>query len=193
MSINPEVNKQLNGIADSELQWLVMSTYRYDSISGKGITDAIRYEKATGDTIGKNFQIEDGNFLEPQAVSILCQLLPEFDKECLFHLNQLPKADRTVREVFHRLAIYLAENIANFGDEDTDALFELIELILNQGQASLKNLVGNYFLEDFQNIYGNLGRNPEDYVHRLKPDTKKWWDEINRFWADLEKYEERPN
>lgn len=193
MSINPKVNEQLKGVSDLEVKRLIISTYRYNSISGKSLSDAVRYEKATGDKIGKNFDIQNGDFLEPQAVSVFCQLFPVFDKECLAYLNQLPADERTVREVFSRFAIYLAENIANIGVEDKEAVFEVIELILNHGQSSLKNIIGNYFLEDFQNIYGNLGNHPDEFYSILKPETKVWWNEINRFWKDLERYYEKSN
>lgn len=188
MSINPQVKQQLKGVSDLELKRLVMSSYRYNSFLGKGIADAVGYEESTGDEIAKNFSVENGDFIEKQAVIVFTELFPDFDRECLAYLNQLPEDQRTVREVFHRLAIYLAENISNINHDDRDALFDLIEFILNQGEVSLKYLIGNYFLEDLQNILGNLGDDPEKYVPYLKPVTKEWWVEINRFWRDLEGY-----
>ena len=55
MPINPEVVRPLLEVSDEELKNLIYSTYRYDSKLGKGIADTVRYEKTTGDFIGKNF------------------------------------------------------------------------------------------------------------------------------------------
>lgn len=188
MSLNPKVAQDLKGVENIEVKRITCSIYRYNSKSGKALADAVRYETATGDMIGKGEVFESGELDDRQAVSIITQLFPEFDKECLEYLNQLPEDDRTVRIVFQRYAIYLSEHINIISEEDRDALFEIIEVILTNCSAGLRKMVATDFLEEVQNIFGNNDIDPEQYVKYLRPITKKWWNEINRFWADLEKY-----
>lgn len=187
MLLNPKVVQDLKGIENIEVKRITSSIYRYNSKSGKGLADAVRYETATGDRIGKDETFESGEFDDRQAVSVITQLFPDFDKECLEYLNQLPEDDRTVKVVFQRYAIYLSEHINEISEDNKKALFEIIELILTYCSAGLKELVAKDFLEELQNMFGN-NIDPEKYVKYLHPISRKWWEEINRFWGDLENY-----
>ncbi len=188
MPINPKVKQDLSGVENIEVIRLVTSIYRYDSLLGMGLTDSIPFERATGDAIGKNFNIDSGSIQSINAVATICELFPDFDKECLEYLNSIPKNDRTRSVVFQRLAIYISERFVQNQVNNFDKFFLIIETLLTDGESSLKLLVGSDFLENIQNMIGNSDIDPTNIEKYLSPRTLRWWNEVNRFWRNLEHY-----
>jgi len=81
--------------------------------------------------------------------------------ECAHHLVELHKANRT---------------------DEFPAVFEVIERLHLEGDAYVKEAATIGMLEGIQNVAGNNGINPEEFCRYLKPESAKWWRQLNEFW-----------
>jgi len=70
---------------------------------------------------------------------------------------------------------------ANRTDEFT-AVFEIIERLHLEGDAYVKEAATIGMLEGLQNVAGNSGVDPEEFSRYLKPESAKWWRQVNEFW-----------
>ena len=93
----------------------------------------------------------------------------------------------------NRLAQYLVELIKFNKFNNTSDFFHLIEIFLIDGEIQLQNLIATALLEDIQNYMGNQDINPDLLIQYLKPESLKWWNEINRFWHELEVFYNGPS
>ena len=186
MPINPEVVRPLLEVSDEELKNLIYSTYRYDSKLGKGIADTVRYEKTTGDFIGKNFPSSNNIISISTAGEGFMILFPDFKKAWEEYTVTFKKKDITFSLFLNRLAQYLVELIKFNKFNNTSVFFHLIEIFIIDGETQLQNLIATALLEDMQNYMGNQDINPDVLIQYLKPESLKWWNEINRFWHELE-------
>ena len=62
------------------------------------------------------------------------------------------------------------------------AVFEVIERLHFEGDAYVKEAATIGMLEGIQNVAGSSGVNPEDFSCYLKPESAKWWRQLNAFW-----------
>jgi hypothetical protein len=81
--------------------------------------------------------------------------------EFAHHLTELEKARRT---------------------EEFPAVFEIIERMQLEGDDYVKEATTFGMLEGIQNVAGNSGVDPEQFVRYLKPESAKWWRRLNSFW-----------
>lgn len=58
-------------------------------------------------------------------------------------------------------------------------VFELIERLHLEGEPYVKEATTIGLLESLQN---NLGNDAERFEKYLKPNSLKWWNELNKFW-----------
>lgn len=73
-----------------------------------------------------------------------------------------------------------------FRDGKTDEVskvFSVVERLHNDGDNYVKEAVTIGFLEGIQNVAGNNNVHPKEFVQFLKPETKKWWQNLNDFWS----------
>lgn len=63
-----------------------------------------------------------------------------------------------------------------------DAVFDVVERWDVHGDSYVKEAASIGLLEDLQN--GNLHHrtHPSDFQSWLRPESKRWWDKLNRFW-----------
>ncbi len=66
--------------------------------------------------------------------------------------------------------------------EELPAVFDVIEKLHIEGEAYVKEAATIGMLEAIQNVAGNNGINPEEFTCYLKPESAKWWRELNDFW-----------
>ncbi|MGH9941193.1 MAG: DUF7674 family protein [Pyrinomonadaceae bacterium] len=81
--------------------------------------------------------------------------------EFAHHLVELHKANRT---------------------DEFPAMFEIIERLHLEGDAYVKEAATIGMLEGIQNVAGNSGVDPEEFFRFLKPESAKWWGQLNDFW-----------
>jgi hypothetical protein len=77
----------------------------------------------------------------------------------------------------HLVELHKTNQISEF-----PAVFEVIERLHLEGNAYVKEAATIGMLEGIQNVGGNSGVNPEDFSDYLKPESAKWWRQLNDFW-----------
>ena len=80
----------------------------------------------------------------------------------------------------HLVGLRLANDTSEF-----PGVFVVIERLLVEGDSYVSNLAVIGYLEGFQMMtVTSAGLDPErDIRPWLRPESAKWWDRINRFWA----------
>ena len=67
--------------------------------------------------------------------------------------------------------------------DEFESLCEVIEELHLDGDDYVRELATIGFLESIQNVWGSNGADPEQFAMRLLPESRKWWEELDRFWA----------
>ena len=74
-----------------------------------------------------------------------------------------------------------------YRDNRTDefpAVCEMVERLHLDGDRYVRELATIGFLEGVQNNWANNDADPDDFCRFLLPESRKWWQELNDFWAD---------
>lgn len=66
--------------------------------------------------------------------------------------------------------------------DEFPAVFEVIERLHLEGDAYVKEAATIGMLEGIQNVAGNSGVDPEEFSRYLRPESAKWWQQLNDFW-----------
>ena len=77
----------------------------------------------------------------------------------------------------HLVELQMADRIEEFR-----AVFDIIERIHLEGDHYVKEAATIGLLEGIQNVAGHVGVEPERFVEYLKPESAKWWRQLNDFW-----------
>lgn len=67
--------------------------------------------------------------------------------------------------------------------EEFVPLGAVIEQLHVNGDGYVRELATIGLLEGIQNVWGNSNADPEDFYPFLLPESRKWWKELNDFWA----------
>ena len=70
--------------------------------------------------------------------------------------------------------------------EKFDAVFGVVERWHVKGNSYVRQAATVGLLESLQNTNLHEGTKPEDFEGWLLPESKRWWDKLNRFWSDGE-------
>jgi len=81
------------------------------------------------------------------------------------------------------LARHLVEQLDAGATKQFEAVFSVVERWHCEGDHYVKEAATIGLLEDIQNIAAHCGVDPMRFECWLKPETKHWWDKLNRFWA----------
>ena len=138
------------------------------------LSDLIRYEKATGDSMGRDIKIIQGEgnptvFIEPL--------------ENMYHEVSSPKeiTNESIRVYLKEVAWVAASEIKSGNIDKIRDLFLTFEKSLTIANGVTQRLAID-FLEDFQTLYINFYLNQEILDSYILPQTKLWWTEIKRVW-----------
>lgn len=85
-------------------------------------------------------------------------------------------------------ARHLIELFRQSSTKEFEKVFEVIEKLHVEGDDYVKEAATIGFLESIQNIAGNNDLDPEVFYKFLKPESSKWWHELNKFWNAEIKY-----
>ena len=66
--------------------------------------------------------------------------------------------------------------------EEFPAVFDVIERLHLEGDPYVKEAATIGALEGIQNVAGNTGVDPDEFVQYLQPESAKRWQELNDFW-----------
>ena len=78
----------------------------------------------------------------------------------------------------HLLSLYCDTRTDEFGP-----LCEVIERLHTDGNGFVRELATIGFLESVQNVWSHSDTDSEDFYRFLLPESRKWWRELNDFWA----------
>ena len=81
----------------------------------------------------------------------------------------------------HLVTLYKAGKTSEF-----NSVFAVVERWHLEGDDYVREAATIGFLEGLQNVAGNKGLDPEVFVPWLHPESKKWWDELDKFWERVE-------
>jgi hypothetical protein len=116
-----------------------------------------------------------------QVMPMLVNACPSFSKRWAEH--RAFYADNELLYVaLGEFAHHLVElRVAN-RTEEFGKVFELIERMHLDGDPYVKEVATIGMLEGIQNVAGNSGVEPEQFVEYLKPESAKWRGQLNDFW-----------
>lgn len=80
------------------------------------------------------------------------------------------------------LAHHLVEQLDAGATQNFEAVFDVIERWHRHGEPYVKEAATIGLLEGIQNVSLKRGINPRRFEFWLKPESKRWWDKLNRFW-----------
>jgi hypothetical protein len=189
MKFFDNVKKRIfKGVKNEKLKSLIASTYRYNSKMNRTIADAIRYEKRSGDFIGRNLSTDtlDGVVSEDAILPFMLEECPSFQSVLEEIYTDWGDDDRSLSMDLTDLAGHLVNLIKEDKVDEFIGVFGTVENLISLGNEKVIRFIAISFLEDLQNMSGNNGIDPESFSDWLLPNTRVWWDEINRFWHDLE-------
>ncbi|WP_411845556.1 hypothetical protein AAFN60_18135 [Roseibacillus persicicus] len=66
--------------------------------------------------------------------------------------------------------------------EQIDRAVQLIEQLHTDGDSYVREAVTIGLLEGIQNTWEHAGTARKDFAEHLLPESKHWWDSLNRFW-----------
>ncbi len=187
MPTNPQVNKMLKEVNNVEVKNIFYSTYRHDSKLGMGIADAVRYEKDTSDYIGKGINITVGNFTNERLIYAINEIWPDFASYWTSSTQDFKREEKTDNLFLNKFAEFVAIECVAKNYSRLPDLFGFVELAFEMGDENCQRLIQS-FLEDLQNYTGNQDVDQSIISSFCKPNTLIWWNEINRFWKDIEEY-----
>jgi hypothetical protein len=86
------------------------------------------------------------------------------------------------------LARHLIELEMSAQRAEFESLFAVVERLHTDGDGYVRAAGTIGFLEALQNNARHASIDPERFVPYLLPETRAWWDELNRFWAGESAY-----
>jgi hypothetical protein len=116
-----------------------------------------------------------------KVMPLLLNACPSFTEKWQKHLAYWENAN----SLYHDLAEFnghLFELFINNLIGEFSAVFEVVEKLHLEGDDYVKEAATIGLLEGIQNLAGNSGVNSEEFRQYLKPETAKWWQQLNDFW-----------
>ena len=86
----------------------------------------------------------------------------------------------------HLIELWRANN-----SEELRAAFLLVERLQLEGDDYVKEATTIGLLEDLQNNAGHQGIDAEIFRPMLGPESRQWWDGLNKFWSGKARRVER--
>ena len=109
-----------------------------------------------------------------QMVSTLTEAFPEFSPNP--DDSDLPYA------ILGHFADFLLRLQESEDDEQLEKAVRLIERFHIEGDGYVREAATIGLLEGIQNTWGHAGTDPEVMGRRLLPESRRWWDSLNKFW-----------
>jgi hypothetical protein len=160
----------------------LMRLQEKESLTGVvSLADALRYEKVSGDAIGKGFKLGTGKIKRSE-------LRPIFFSIDSFNNYYGQKKDDYSDDDFAFASLSASFILDRFlkSEEELPMIFSCIEEMLVEGDEDLCNVVTTGILEDLQNFTVLEGLHTSNFDKYLGAETKKWWDDIFRFWRNVQ-------
>jgi hypothetical protein len=92
------------------------------------------------------------------------------------------RVDLPVYIALDELARHLIERLRSGATEEFPAVFQVVERWHCEGDHYVREAVTIGLLESIQNNASHAGSDLGAFDRWLLPESKKWWDKLNRFW-----------
>lgn len=118
------------------------------------------------------------------AMKLLIDVCPSFNEKWKEHLEDIwdRESDSILYTDFAEFARHLTSLVASESLQEFEAVFNEIEYLLQQGDSFVQEAVMVGLLEDFQNGLLNIGYEINFIEKYFKPETKKYWASLTKFW-----------
>lgn len=118
---------------------------------------------------------------EQVIIPLFLEACPSFTEKCKEHCAFSEDEDLLYVDLgeftHHLVELHQADRKDEF-----PAVFEVIGRLHLEGDAYVRETATIGMLEGIQNAAGNSGVNPEEVSVYLKPESVKWWQQLNNFW-----------
>jgi hypothetical protein len=125
--------------------------------------------------------LTDAMITKEQVMPLFLEACPSFNEKLKEHRAFYEDDDLLYPEL-GEFAHHLVELHKANRTEGFPAVFEVVERLHLEGDAYVKEAATIGMLEGIQNVAGNSGVNPEEFFRYLKPESAKWWRQLNDFW-----------
>ena len=118
-----------------------------------------------------------------QVMPLLLVACPSFSKRWEEHLAFYQDQDEQLLYIdLGEFARHLVELHKAHRVEEFPAVFQAVESLHLEGDHFVKEAATIGLLEGIQNIAGNMGIDPEEFLPYLNAQSLKWWRQLNDFW-----------
>jgi hypothetical protein len=118
-----------------------------------------------------------------QVMPLLLVACPSFSKRWEEHRLFYEAGDEQLLYIdLGEFASHLVELHKAGRVEEFPAAFQIIERLHLEGDHYVKEAATIGLLEGIQNVAGNTGGQPEEFVPYLGSESIKWWRQLNDFW-----------
>ncbi|WP_197484622.1 hypothetical protein [Phormidesmis priestleyi] len=78
---------------------------------------------------------------------------------------------------------HIVELLKTNRTDEFPAVFEIIERLHLEGDDYVREATTIGALEGIQNVARNSGTDTEEFIQYLRPESLKWWRQLNEFWT----------
>jgi hypothetical protein len=117
------------------------------------------------------------------VMPLIIKVCPSFEQPWEEHLDSWEGEEAGLYNDFGEFVIHLVESYRKGDTQYFKNVFDVIELLLKDGDSYVKGATSVGFLEDLQNYSANTGVDPNEFIEFLGSETLIWWKKINKFWA----------
>jgi hypothetical protein len=116
-----------------------------------------------------------------QVMPLLLNACPSFSKRWEEH-RAFYEEEELLYVDLGEFAHHLVELQQTSRTQEFPAVFEIIERMHLEGDHYVKEAATIGMLEGIQNVAGNSRVEPEEFLQYLKPESVRWWRQLNDFW-----------
>jgi hypothetical protein len=120
-----------------------------------------------------------------EMIPLLVQACPAFEAAWQeFRVEWANEPELPCYIAIGEFATHLSSVVANGNEEVLRHVFELIERLILEGDAYVREAAIVGVIEDLQNLNLHSGTKPEQYLPYLLPQTRRWWSKVEAFWSE---------
>jgi hypothetical protein len=120
--------------------------------------------------------------IKEQVMPLLLEACPSFRRRWEGHLRGTTYQEGLLYVHLGMLADHLVDLLRIGDTSELRAVFDVVERLHVEGEPYVREAATMGLLEGLQNVAGNRGVDPAGFVPSLKPESAKWWAELNEFW-----------
>ena len=126
---------------------------------------------------------DDGVITAADVIPVLLEACPSFRARWAAYVAD-PMYDEPLLYVhLGEFARHVVELLKSRSTGEFAAVFDAVERLHIEGDSYVKEAATIGLLEGLQNAAGHADLDPDAFVSYLKPESARWWAELDGFWA----------